>query len=464
MNIEPETAPGFIHNLDTCVGCHACVIACANENGLEPGKFWRQIVTHNPSRIPDLPVYHLSLSCNHCLDAPCIEGCPALAIDRDPKTGAVLIDDIKCIGCQYCSWVCPYDAPKFSPADGVMTKCTLCNHRLLEGLQPACTSQCPTGALSFGRPATTQSVDVNGFPLFEVRPSIAFLPMKGRQPQPALPGAELPAPEQSNAWAKLEESALPISKTTLKSEWPLAVFTFIGIGLVAWVLSTGFGSTAIVPEIFLLAGLAGMGLSTMHLGRKERAWRAILNWRGSWLSREVIAFPVFLGVTVLWAAFSPDSDAWRMLAVAAGAFLVISVDGVYNAMARAWHSKWDERGAPVSAAFLGALIAGNILIAFLFGAIRFAGFIDRMNMQAKHRRTGAEFFWVVGRVGTGLVLPMLLWGPGATPSIFAIAAALTGELIDRLHFYASLDIVTPRRTMAAVLKTIAEHEDTRRST
>ncbi len=451
MDSASNIAPGFIHNLETCVGCHACVIACANENGLEPSRFWRQIVTHNQYRIPDLPVYHLSLACNHCLDAPCIDGCPAVAIERHPKTGAVLIDDTKCIGCQYCSWGCPSVAPKFNASNGVMTKCTLCNHRVLDGRQPACTSMCPTGALSFGAPGSVEGVEVSSYPQFDVRPSIAFLPMTGRQPQPAASGVELPTPEQARAWAELEETALPTSKTTLKSEWPLAVFTFIGIGLVAWVLSAGFGRTLIVPEIALLVGLAGMGLSMMHLGRKERAWRALLNWRRSWLSREVISFPIFLGVSVLWVAFKPDSDVWRMVAVATGVFFLISVDGVYNAMARSWRSKWDERGAAVSAAYLGALIGANILIAFLFGAIRFAGFIGRMKLQAKHRRTGREFFWIVGRIGIGFVLPMVVWGSGATPSILAIAGALAGELIDRLHFYGFLDIVTPRRTMAEAL-------------
>ena len=451
MLIESNTAPGFIHNLETCVGCHACVIACANENGLAPGNFWRHIVTHNPAHQPDLPVFHLSLACNHCLDAPCIEGCPAVAIDRHPETGAVLIDDAKCIGCQYCSWVCPYDAPKFDASAGLMTKCTLCNHRLLEGMPPACTSLCPTGALSFGQPSTVDGVTVNVYPQFEVRPSIAFLPMTGRTPQPAPPGAEVPSAAQIESWTALEDAKLPASKTALKGEWPLAVFTSVGIALVAWVLSAGFGRTSVVPELFLVAGIAGMGLSTLHLGRKERAWRAILNVRRSWLSREIVAFPLFLLVTALWLLVRPASDVWRMGAVVAGVFFLISVDGVYNAMARVWRSKWDERGSALSAAFLGGLIAGNLLVAFLFGAIRAFGFIDRVTSQAKHRRSGREFFWLLGRMGIGFVVPMLLWGPYDAPSFAAIAAALAGELIDRLHFYASLDIVTPRRTMAETL-------------
>lgn len=451
MSSPADIAPGFIHNLETCVGCHACVIACANENGLGPDQFWRQIVTHNPAHHPDVPVYHLSTACNHCLDAPCMDGCPAVAIERHSATGAVLIDDAKCIGCQYCSWVCPYDAPRFNETTGIMSKCTLCHPRLLNGLQPACTSMCPTGALSFGEPSTVAGVAPNGYPKFDVRPSIAFLPMTGRSPQPAPPGAEIPSSAQVDAWTALEESGLPGSKTTLKREWPLAAFTFIGIALVSWVLSAGFGGRGIDPAVFLLAGLGGMGLSMLHLGQKARAWRAVLNVRRSWLSREVAAYPVFLVTAALWSAVDPANDVWRMVAVVAGFFFLICVDGVYTAMARLWRSKWDDRGSPVSAAFLGGLIGANVLIAFVFGAIRFIGFVDRVQLQSKQRRTGFEPAWIVGRIGLGFVLPMLVWGPDDAPTLAAVAAALAGECIDRLHFYASLDIVTPRRTMAASL-------------
>ena len=63
-------------------------------------------------------------------------------------------------------------------------------------------------------------------------------------------------------------------------------------------LAPGFAGIAlIVAEAMLLAGL---GASFWHLGRPERAWRAVLMWRTSWLSREVIALPAFIGVIALW--------------------------------------------------------------------------------------------------------------------------------------------------------------------
>jgi anaerobic dimethyl sulfoxide reductase subunit B (iron-sulfur subunit) len=62
----------------------------------------------------------------------------------------VLVDPEKCMGCRYCEWACPYGAPRFDEARGVMTKCTLCSDRLEEGLAPSCVTACPMRALDFG--------------------------------------------------------------------------------------------------------------------------------------------------------------------------------------------------------------------------------------------------------------------------------------------------------------------------
>ena len=68
--------------------------------------------------------------------------------------------------------------------------------------------------------------------------------------------------------------------------------------LAAVPMSAGFiGNALIVAEVMLLIGL---GASFAHLGRPERAWRAVLMWRSSWLSREVIVLPAFIGVVALW--------------------------------------------------------------------------------------------------------------------------------------------------------------------
>ncbi|HKK80676.1 MAG TPA: 4Fe-4S dicluster domain-containing protein, partial [Prolixibacteraceae bacterium] len=120
----------FIYDYNKCVGCHACVVACTNENGFQSPETWRNIHSSNSIHYPQLPLFYLSLACNHCDDAPCLQNCPAHAYSRDEKTGAVIHHPEKCMGCKYCTWACPYDAPKFNPKEGIIEKCTFCNHRI----------------------------------------------------------------------------------------------------------------------------------------------------------------------------------------------------------------------------------------------------------------------------------------------------------------------------------------------
>jgi DMSO reductase anchor subunit len=96
----------------------------------------------------------------------------------------------------------------------------------------------------------------------------------------------------------------------MKPAFSVVVFTTIAgaaQGLVvtlalAWLaglpLAGGFMSLALIVAVVML--LIGLGSSFGHLGRPERAWRSVLMWRTSWLSREVIVLPAFIGINVLW--------------------------------------------------------------------------------------------------------------------------------------------------------------------
>lgn len=74
----------------------------------------------------------------------------------------------------------------------------------------------------------------------------------------------------------------------------LALCVLIGLPM-----SPDFLSTALLVALALL--LAGLGASFLHLGHKLRAWRAVLMWRTSWMSREVIVLPVFIALVAVWA-------------------------------------------------------------------------------------------------------------------------------------------------------------------
>ena len=85
----------------------------------------------------------------HCVDAPCVKACPAAAIVKSAD-GIVTIDADKCIGCRYCEWACPYGAPQFDEAKGVMTKCNFCQDLVAKGENPACVDACVMRAIEFG--------------------------------------------------------------------------------------------------------------------------------------------------------------------------------------------------------------------------------------------------------------------------------------------------------------------------
>jgi anaerobic dimethyl sulfoxide reductase subunit B len=141
----------FSFDASRCCGCMACVVACQDQNDFTAGETvaFRHVTKHEAGVHPDAHIAYLSLSCQHCGDAPCLVVCPMRAISRRPEDGAVLVDRDLCVGCHSCELVCPYGAPKF-PEDGKMAKCDLCVVRREHGMTPACVRVCPVQALGCG--------------------------------------------------------------------------------------------------------------------------------------------------------------------------------------------------------------------------------------------------------------------------------------------------------------------------
>ncbi len=88
-------------------------------------------------------------SCFHCTDPTCVSVCPSGALSK-LDDGTVRLDSSKCIGCKYCTAVCPFEVPKYRASSGVSNKCTLCDDRTTAGREPACVQTCPAAALSYG--------------------------------------------------------------------------------------------------------------------------------------------------------------------------------------------------------------------------------------------------------------------------------------------------------------------------
>ena len=140
---------GFYLEVDKCVECHACEVACKAANNVDLGARWRRVTTVWSGTFPNVTKESISLSCMHCGNPACEAVCPAGAIKKDPETGVVHVDRSKCIGCHYCFFACPFGVPQYGD-DGTMQKCELCIDKLAAGKDPACVSTCPAGALHAG--------------------------------------------------------------------------------------------------------------------------------------------------------------------------------------------------------------------------------------------------------------------------------------------------------------------------
>jgi Fe-S-cluster-containing dehydrogenase component len=162
--VAPPDAVGLLYDTTRCIGCKACVVACADANGLprdtawSDGK-WQAPLDLNASTKNIIKLYDggterafVKEQCMHCLDPACVNACMLGAL-RKGERGIVSYDPTLCVGCRYCQMACPFNVPKFEWANAFtpkIVKCELCRHRLAQGQEPACTEVCPREAVIFG--------------------------------------------------------------------------------------------------------------------------------------------------------------------------------------------------------------------------------------------------------------------------------------------------------------------------
>jgi Fe-S-cluster-containing dehydrogenase component/formate-dependent nitrite reductase membrane component NrfD len=140
---------GFVIDQRRCIGCHACTVACKEENRVPLGAFRTWVKYIERGTFPNTRRYFSVLRCNHCDAAPCVTICPTVALYRRDD-GIVDFDGARCIGCKSCMQACPYDALYIDPDTGTAAKCNYCAHRVEVGLEPACVIVCPEQAIIAG--------------------------------------------------------------------------------------------------------------------------------------------------------------------------------------------------------------------------------------------------------------------------------------------------------------------------
>ena len=360
-----QAAPryGMVVDLNRCVGCQTCTIACKHHNDTPPGVQWRRVLDGEQGVYPNVERVFLVTGCQHCADPPCVPVCPTGAT-RQRADGLVTMDYDTCIGCGYCAVACPYQArtivherawyfgtPSRQEAQvfhdervGVATKCTFCVDKIDEAARtpgvvpgldleatPACAASCIARALHFGDFADPDS---NVSRLAAENASFQMHAELGTEPQirylyevpETTPGRE---PEEADD-ARRSDTNDPLVGER-QTFWDVrAAMNFILGGMssglaVAAYAAWGFGgiADAALPWFFLAAAV-GMGIGLVfvfaEIGRRARFLYVLRRPQSSWMTRETYAVAVFypaVAADLLW----PSPTLHAVVALAAVAFL-----------------------------------------------------------------------------------------------------------------------------------------------
>ncbi|UUO04433.1 dimethyl sulfoxide reductase anchor subunit [Blastopirellula sp. J2-11] len=319
----PAAAPSageqyaFEVDLDACSGCKACVVACHNRNGLEEEETWRSVGLLQ-AEDECATLQHVTTACHHCADPGCLKGCPVKAYDKDPVTGIVVHLDDQCIGCKYCTMMCPYDVPQYSEAKGIVRKCDMCRQRLDVGEAPACVQACPNQAIriTLVRQADARAAGERG----------EFLD-GAAHPATTAPTTQFVGAARKVKLASGDQFSLRLNHGHLPLV-VLLVFTQLSVGaaLAGCLLPTQRLGLFLLATISCMLGLAASGL---HLGRPFYGYRVFLGLRTSWLSREAVIFGKYFPLIALATASIWFQQYLMFGAIAAWLGVAVGLVGVF---------------------------------------------------------------------------------------------------------------------------------------
>jgi carbon-monoxide dehydrogenase iron sulfur subunit len=139
----------IVIDVQECMACRTCEIECALAH--TKSKTLEEAMNEGQPRVnvEAAQEFAVPMQCRHCEDAPCVKICPTKAIHRKDPLSPVLIEQDRCIGCNFCISVCPFGVIEPSYDGQRIIKCDLCFERLETGQEPACVASCPMNALKF---------------------------------------------------------------------------------------------------------------------------------------------------------------------------------------------------------------------------------------------------------------------------------------------------------------------------
>ena len=366
----PEPKPGeqyrFHFDMTACVGCHCCEVACNEQNNNPAEIKWRRVGEMETGSFPDVLQLFNSMSCNHCIDPACLNGCPTNSYIK-LDNGIVYHVDEDCIGCQYCTWNCPYEVPVFHKERGIVTKCHMCVDKLEAKQTPACVQACPAGAISIEVVDKDEWVE-NGMKKEGVAPHLPDVEITKPTTRYTLPeigeGEIRPADEHI---LKPAHPEFPLVFMTVLTQMSVGGFTALFFGELLHLLGLDLPAPNLWMVLAVLAPAAvGLPLSALHLGRPALAMTAMKNLKTSWLSREAAALGAYAaGVTILALLYLFGAPTWLKLLTE----IPIAVLGIYGIYAQSMiyrvpaRPAWNRRSTTLR--FMGAGYLGFLLVAFV---------------------------------------------------------------------------------------------------
>ncbi len=364
---------GMVIDLNRCVGCQTCTIACKYANDTQPDVQWRSVIDVEFGTFPDVERIFAVVGCQHCAEPPCVPVCPTGATGQRGD-GLVTMDYDRCIGCASCVVACPYQArtiahrhewyygvetvqesrTRHREREGVAQKCTFCIERIDEAAErrltpgvdwdvtPACASGCITQAIEFGDfndPESNVSRLTRDKPYFRMHEELGTEPgIRYLYSTPTVPGRDPPPGDLGDDRLGDPENPL-VGKRQVFWDWRAAMNWCLGGMASGAVVMLWLGSLIAPPAPqehavlnFLFAVVMGLGLFfvALKMGRKMRFWRAIMRPRTAWMSRELYAVLLF-APPVLIGLVRPLPSIFAWAAIAAFLFLVCQARILYAA-------------------------------------------------------------------------------------------------------------------------------------
>jgi Fe-S-cluster-containing dehydrogenase component/formate-dependent nitrite reductase membrane component NrfD len=320
---------GFVIDLGTCIGCHACTIACKAEHDIPVGVNRCWVKTVEKGTFPDTQRLFFPVLCNQCEEAPCMNICPTGALYKRTD-GIVDLNGDSCIGCRACMVACPYDQLFIDPNTRTAEKCNFCANRVENELEPACVSVCPTECRIFGdlddpsskvseivqresfmvrkpEKGTGPKVFYLGADESVIRPEVATRPFMFREGQVHLRPIGSPDPQADSPGDPRVDYDVPHKKA-----WGMHLVLYLltkGISTGAmflsalfWLLGDTSSLVAVVgPAISVVFAIATAVVLIIDLERPERFYYILTRPnRASWMARGAFILTAHGGIATLW--------------------------------------------------------------------------------------------------------------------------------------------------------------------